>query len=71
MRSSHQICVVIKLGSKQTLNVLREISDRKMFHFERNWLMFGASSERTFAALSDENINVDANIATVVPVGEK
>lgn len=71
LRSSHQICVVIKLGTKQTQRILHEISDRKMFHFERFWLMFGVSSERTFAALSEENINVDANIATVVPVGGK
>lgn len=71
IRSSHQICVVFDLGQNQSKDFLNEISERKMFHFERNWLIFGVSNEEMFNVLSKENINVDAEVATVVPVGEK
>lgn len=71
VRSSHQICIVINLTNNRTQNILHEVSQRKMFHFERSWIMFGTSQKQTFDLLSNENVNVDAQIATIVPIDEK
>lgn len=67
-RSGYTVCVIVDWNCSETLNVLKEISARKMFHYERYWLMVGTNSERMFNVLSRELINIDAEVAVVVPV---
>lgn len=71
VRFSHPICVIVNLECNETKSMLNEISKRTMFHFERYWLLFGESDENVFDLLSGENINVDAEVAIVIPKGEK
>lgn len=70
VRLGYPLLVVVNFECNYTENFLTEISKRKMFHFERNWLIIGKSAERMFNVLSKENINVDAEIGMAVPVRE-
>lgn len=71
VRSSHQIGIVINFSSNQTPAILHQISKRNMFHFERNWLMFATDNEQAITVLSEENVNVDAQISNVIQFEEK
>lgn len=70
LRWSYQYLVVVNLECNYTTNILNKISKRKMFHFERSWLIFARNTKQIFNVLNKENINVDADIATAVSVGE-
>lgn len=71
VRSSYPLCVVVDWECNTTYSFLKEISKRTMFHYERHWLMFGRSFEKMFATLSEEYINVDAEVAIVEAIAEK
>lgn len=70
-RSSYPMCVILNWECNQTTSLLREISKRTMFHFERYWVIFGKSSQQIFNMLSSENVNVDAEVAIVLPIAKK
>lgn len=71
VRLSGRYVVAIDLECNCTRKLLEEISKRKMFHFERSWLLFGRTTEQLFSVLRKENINVDADVMSVVPFGYK
>lgn len=71
IRSSHPICVIVNSECNETNSVLKEISKRTMFHFERYWLFFGRHDDDVFNILSGQNINVDAEVAIAVRNSEK
>lgn len=71
VRLGYPYLVVVNLECNYTENFLTEISNRKMFHFERKWLMIGNSVDRMFNVLSKQNINVDAEMVTAVSINEK
>lgn len=54
-----------------TRGLLKELSQRNVFHSERNWLMYRKSAAETFNIFSEESINVDAEVAIAVRVDEK
>lgn len=70
LRSGYQLCVIVDWDCSERQSILREISERKMFHYERHWLMFGTDAEEMFNVLSREFINVDAEVAVVIPAGK-
>lgn len=71
VRSTYPFCVVVDWECNTTYGFLKEISKRTMFHYERHWLIFGRSSEKMFATLSEEYINVDAEVAVVEAIVKK
>lgn len=70
VRRSYQYLIVVNLECNYAKNILIEISKRKMFHFERSWLIFARNTKQIFNVLNEENINVDADIVTAVPVDD-
>lgn len=68
IRLSGVHCVVMDLECDQAGAFLREISKRILFHYERNWLLFSSSFNESYYSLSQQNINVDAEISLVIPV---
>lgn len=71
VRSTYPFCVVVDAECNITDSFLNELSVRMMFHYERHWLMFGRSSEEMFATLSEEQINVDAEVVVAAAISEK
>ncbi len=71
LRSAYPFCVVLDWNCGETLHILKEISKRKMFHYERCWLMFGTDSNEMFSVLRHESINIDAEVAIIVPISKK
>lgn len=71
LRTGYPFCVIVDWECASISTVLEEISKRKMFHYERYWLMFGVDSDAMFNALSLEFINIDAEVAIAVPVGDE
>lgn len=71
MRLSNAHCVVMDLDCNQTSAFMAEISNRMLFHYERNWLIFSSSFNKSFDILSQQNINVDAEVSLVVPVEQE
>lgn len=67
-RFSHQIGVVIDLNCPETVEFLREISKRMLFHRERYWLMFSQDVNRTQDMLQKLNVNADAEITVAIPI---
>lgn len=63
--------VVYSLMCHQSVQFLNEISKLKMFHGERNWLMFTDSLEDSVNVLSKQNINSDAEITLVLQNNKK
>lgn len=61
------VSVVINLECDQATEVMNEISSRRMFHYERFWLMFGRNRDEAFAILQNQFINVDAEIYLALP----
>lgn len=59
--------VAIDLECLQSMVVLNEISVRKMFHFERFWIMFSNDLDEAYKMLKNQNINIDAEIMLVTP----
>lgn len=70
VRLSGIYLVAIDLECNCTENLLSELSKRKLFHFERSWLVFGSTTEQILNVLGKENINVDADVMSAVPFGE-
>lgn len=70
LRSGYPFCVIVDWTCSETPIILGEISKRKMFHYERHWLVFGGNAEEMLDVLSQELINIDAEVAVVVPVGD-
>lgn len=60
--------VVVNLECNNTSSFMGQISKRILFHNERFWLMFHTDLENTFGILSQQNINVDAEIVLALPV---
>ncbi len=71
LRLSSSHIVVCNLTCHQTIKFLTEISKLKMFHGERNWLLFSDKLEYAESVLRNENINSDAEITLVVPENQK
>lgn len=71
LRSEYTLCVIVDLSCSATTSFLKEMSARKMFHYERFWLMFGTNAEQMSRVLSSESINIDAEVAVVVPAAVK
>lgn len=67
-RYSHPHGVVVNFECNQTNSFLMQMSQRYLFHNERFWLMFTANLEKTFTILSQQNINVDAEIIIALPI---
>lgn len=61
-RFSSPISVVIDLECNESVEVLKEISSRKMFHHERSWVVFGKNLEQSYDILKTQFINMDAEI---------
>lgn len=71
-RTTYPFCVIVSnWDCNQTQSILNEISNRALFHYERYWLIIGGSVEEMYNSLKEENINIDAEVAIVVPIGEK
>lgn len=70
LRSGYSLGIVVDWDCSETRSILKEISVRKMFHYERYWLMFGRDVEVMFNVLSREFINVDAEVAVVERIDE-
>ncbi len=72
VRLAAPISVVVNLECDKSMEVLEEISKRKMFHFERSWLVFGKNMEQANTILRNQFINMDAEIYLALPsVDEK
>lgn len=71
-RLTYPICIALNWECNQRDWVLKELSKRILFHYERTWLIYGSSSiEQIFKRLSEEYINVDAEISVVEAVGDE
>lgn len=62
VRKSTPICIAVDLDCDNAIDVMEEISRRKMFHFERFWLMFGNDWNQSYQMLQHQFINMDAEI---------
>lgn len=62
IRQSCTHIVVFSLTCHQSIRFLNEMSKLKMFHSERNWLMFSDDLENSVIVLGEQNINSDAEI---------
>lgn len=71
VRLSGSHIVVCSLMCHQSSRLLNEISKLKMFHGERNWLMFTDNLEDSVNVLSNQNINSDAEITLVLQNNRK
>lgn len=71
VRTDYQYVVVVNSECNYTENIFEEISSRKMFHFDRSWLIFGGTTEKILQVIIKQNINVDADIAMAVPIDER
>lgn len=69
-RLASPLTVVIDLACNQSLSVLTEISLKKMFHYERYWLMFYDNYEQAYQILQHQFINMDAEIYLALPVDD-
>lgn len=71
LRSGHPISVIVDWDCDEVPDILQEISKRKMFHFERYWLMFGTNADEMLNLLRHELINIGAEVAVCVPTYKK
>lgn len=71
VRLSSPLSVVIDLECYNSIAVMEEISSRKMFHYERFWLIFGKNRDQAYAMLTNQFINMDAEILLALPANEK
>lgn len=67
VRLASPLCVVINLECDKSVRFMEEISSRKMFHYERFWLIFGTSFNEAYAQLRHQFINMDAEIYLALP----
>lgn len=67
IRLSNAHCVVVDLDCKQAAAFMKVFSKRILFHYERNWLIFSSDFNKSFDILSQQNINVDAEVSLVIP----
>lgn len=70
MRLGSPLSVVINLECDESMAVMKEISDRKMFHYERYWLMFCNDWDQAYELLHSQYINMDAEIYLALPFNE-
>lgn len=70
VRQSATPSVVLNLECNNSIAFMEEISKRKMFHFERFWLVFGDRFDQAFEILRHQFINMDAEIFLVLPANE-
>lgn len=68
IRLSNTDCVVVDLDYNETIPLMKEFSNRILFHYERNWLIFSSHFNKSFDILSQQNINVDADVSLAIPV---
>lgn len=66
-RLSNTHIVVCSLKCNQSIPFFNEISKLKMFHLERNWLIFTEDMQQSVDVLSNQNINSDAEITLALP----
>lgn len=66
-RLSSPLSVVIDLECRKSMDVLKEVSGRKMFHYERSWVVFGKNRDQAHSILKNQFINMDAEIYLVLP----
>lgn len=72
VRHSCAHIVVYSLTCHQSIRFLNEISKLKMFHGERNWLMFSDNNlENSVSVLRKQNINSDAEIMLALQDNQK
>lgn len=71
VRLTSPMSVVINLECNNADEVLEEISSRKMFHYERFWLIFGKDLDQAYARLTHQFVNMDAEILLALPDNEK
>lgn len=69
-RLSSPLSFVISLECDKSITVLEEISSRKMFHYERFWLIFSKNLNQAYQILSHQFINMDAEIYLALPINE-
>lgn len=67
IRLSNTPCVIMDVDCNATDAFMEEISKRRLFHYERSWLIFGSDYNRSIAVLRHQSINVDAEISLVIP----
>lgn len=67
VRLASPLSVVIDLQCEKSIKVMEEISSRKMWHYERFWLIFGNSWDHAYAVLRNQFINMDAEIHLALP----
>lgn len=70
VRLSSPLSMVIDLDCKKSIKVLEEISIRKMFHYERSYLIFCKSWNQSYEILRHQFINMDAEIYLALPTSE-
>lgn len=71
VRLTSPIAVIFNLECQHSNELLEEISKRKMFHYERYWLMFGHNQHEAYTILERQFINMDAEILLALPTNEK
>lgn len=71
VRLTSPMSVVINLECNNVLEVMKEISSRKMFHYERFWLIFGRNLYQAYDMLEHQFVNMDAEIYLALPANEK
>lgn len=70
IRLSNTHCVVVDLDCNETNKFLEDISNRIMFHYERNWLIISSDFNKSFDILSQQNINIDSEVSLAIPEPE-
>ncbi len=68
LRSEGPHTVVIDLECVHVASILKQSSQKMLFHLERTWLIFGQNLSQSYDLLSQENINMDADVTLVIPL---
>lgn len=71
VRLASPLSVIINLECDMSIRLMEEISIRKMFHYERFWLVFGKTWNESYAVMKHQFINMDAEIYLALPTKEK
>lgn len=65
LEGSHTI--IIDLDCEHINSILKQSSQRMLFHLERTWLIF-TNGNHSFDLLNNQNINIDADVTLVIPL---
>lgn len=68
IRLQNPITIVINLNCAHINDFLQKASQKIFFHLERTWLMFSNNISQTYDVLLPQNINMDAEISSVIPL---